>query len=63
MKLVRPPMTNLKMMVSFDSAISTCNPLPLSIKALVPSFSKEQAVSLWRGSQPSPHHKLVSKIK
>ena len=63
MKLVRPPMTNLKKIVSVDSAISTCNPLPLSIKALVHSFSKEQAVSLWRGSQLSPHHILASKIK
>ena len=46
MKLVRPPVTNLKMTVRADSAVSTGNPLPLSIKALVRSFSREQAVCL-----------------
>ena len=36
MKLVRPPVTNLKMIVRADCAVSACSPLPQSIKALAP---------------------------
>ena len=36
MKLVRPPATDLKMIVRADCAVSACSPLPQSIKALVP---------------------------
>ena len=37
--LVRPLMTNFKKTVRADWAVSSCRPLPLSIKALVPRLS------------------------
>ena len=42
----RPLMTNLKMTVTDDCAVSACNPPPLFIKALAPACWGEE-VSLW----------------
>ena len=53
MTLIKPPMTNFKMMVGSDSAVSTCNPLPPSIKALT-RWLPVGAVSLWAGVHPPP---------
>ena len=47
MTLVRPPVTNLKMTVREDCAISACSPLLLSIKVLAPLVASGSGVSLW----------------
>ena len=46
MMLVRPSVTNLKMTVRADCTISTCSPLPQSIK-LFPTDCQWGGVSLW----------------
>ena len=51
--LVRPLMTNFKMLISSDCAFSGCSPLPQPIKALI---------CLWTES-PIPSYLLASKIK
>ena len=64
--LVRPPMTNFKMTVRADSAVSACSSLPLSVKALASWLSLG-----WEASRPldrrlpSQHHPclLAYKIK
>jgi len=47
---VRPLTTNLKMTVRADYTVSSCSPLPLSIKAL------PHRLSVMRGSQPLGRH-------
>ena len=65
MTLVRPLMTNFKTPVRADCIVSTCSPLPLSIKALAPWLSGEGGVGLWTGVRPPhpPHLLPASKIK
>ena len=53
MMLVRPLMTNFKMLISSDCAFSGCSPLPQPIKALI---------CLWTES-PIPSYLLASNIK
>ena len=48
--LIRPLITNFKMTVRTDCAVSACSPLPLSIKAIVPWFSGEGRVCFWTGA-------------
>ena len=60
MTLVRPPMTNFKMTVRADCAISTCSPLFLSLKASAPDC-QWKGVSLWTGVFP-PHRLPASKV-
>ena len=57
--LVRLPMTNFKMTVRADCAVSTCSPL-LSIKASAPDC-QWKGVSLWTGVRP-PHWLPASKV-
>ena len=59
--LVRPPMTNFKMTVRADCAVSTCGPLPLSIKASAPDC-QWKGVSLQTGVGP-PHRLPAPKVK
>ena len=59
MTLVRPPMTNLKMTVRADCAVSACSPLLLSIKALAPRLlcvcgGGWGGVGLWTDVHPPP---------
>ena len=58
MTLVRPPMTNLKMTVRADCAVSACSPLLLSIKALAPLVVNGRSQPLDRCS-PFPSFPLV----
>lgn len=53
--LVRPPMTNFKMTVRADSAVSACSSLPLCIKTFPPRLSVGHG--LWAFGQESgfPH--------
>ena len=68
--LVRPPLTNFKMMVKADCAVSACTPprAPplLSIETLVP-WLQGGGVGLWTGVYPilwpPPFQLLASKIK
>ena len=50
---IRPPMTNVKMTVRADCAVSACSPLPASIKALAHWLSVG-GVGLWTGLCPLP---------
>lgn len=52
MMLVKPPMTNLKMTVRDDCAVSACSPQPT--KALCPMIVSGGAKSLDRHPAPSP---------
>ena len=61
MVLVRPAMTNFKMSIRADYAISTCSPLSVSIKHLPPDCQWGE-VGLWTGICPS-HQLPASKIK
>ena len=57
MTLVRPPMTNFKMTVRADCAVSACSPLTVSIKTFAPWLSGpplSKGVSLWTGVHPPP---------
>ena len=45
--LIRPLMTNFKMTVREDRAVSECSPFPLSIKALAYWLAVEEGISLW----------------
>ena len=49
MSLVKPLMTNLKMTVRDDYAVSACSPPPLlvSVKALVPLVAGVGGAGLW----------------
>ena len=60
MTVVRPPMTNFKMIIRADNAASACNSLPLSIK-LLPTDC-QGGVSLWTQICPLPRL-LAFKIK
>ena len=59
--LVRPLMTNFKMTIRADWAVSTCSPLFVSIKHLSPDCQLGE-VGLWTGIHP-PHQLPASKIK
>ena len=59
---IRPPMTNVKMTVRADCAVSACSPLPASIKALAHWLSVG-GVGLWTGLCPSPARLPASEIK
>ena len=59
--LVRPLMTNFKMTIRADCAVSTCSPLFVSIKHLSPIVSGGE-VGLWTGICP-PCQLPTSKIK
>ena len=61
MMLVRPRMTNFKMTVRADCAVSACSTNPLSIKALAHWLSVGR-VSLWTGIRPA-HWLPACKIK
>ena len=66
MTLVRPPMTNLKMTVRADCAISPCSPFLLSIKTLAPLVASVERVGLWTDTHTPlhPHPQLLaSEIK
>ena len=58
MLLLRPLMTNLKMTVRADCAISVCSPLLLSIKALAPLLASRgwgESPTFWTDVRhPSP---------
>lgn len=54
MMLIRPLMTNLKMTVREDLAVSECSPFPLSIKALAYWLAVEGGISLWIESASLP---------
>ena len=60
--LVRPPMTNVKMTVRADCAVSACSPLLLSIKALA-HWLPVGRVSLWTDVCPPPPQLLAPEIK
>ena len=51
--LVRPPMTNFRIAVWADCAISACSPLSPSIKALA-HWQSVKGVSFWTGVCPPP---------
>ena len=53
MLLIRPSMTNFKMIVRADCAVSACSPLPPSIKALAHWLSVG-GVGVWTEVCPSP---------
>ena len=61
MMLVKPPMTNFKMTVRADWAVSARSPFSPAIKTL-PHWLSVAGVGLWTGVRPSPWL-LASKIK
>ena len=63
MMLVRPLVTNFKMTVRADCAVSACSSLPLSIKALAPWLSGGKSAFEQVSASPSPAELLASKIK
>ena len=59
MMLVRPPMTNFKMTIRADCAVSACSPLSPSIKALAHWLSVEGSRPLDKSLPfpfPRPHN-------
>ena len=54
MTLVRPPMTNFKMTVRADCAVSAHSPLPLPVKILASWLSGRGGAGPWTGVCPPP---------
>ena len=57
--LVRPPMTNFKMMVRADCAIPACSPLPPAIKTLAHWLWRRRGQSVF-GQTSVPHSPVAS---
>ena len=54
MMLVRPPMTNFKMTVRADCAVSAYSPLPPAIKALAPGWTLDRHLPSYPSTLPRP---------